>query len=532
MKYPAKKFADDTGVSEKFAKRILKLLYDKELDAEDLNAVLWRAREWFMKNRMPSLIEKLTDKEIEGLIDQLIVERAMWQSDCPRDVCCAETVEELESAFNSLGSPEAVWFFNALEFKDKKEFKAGDVVRVQIMRTGKWEHPMYGEVKITKKTIKDVVLNFKSKKRGVELAVDENHEPDHKALAWFKELISENDGNDLFADVELTKKGADLLNEGAYKYFSPEIVFSKLDEETGEQQSNLLIGGAFTNRPFFKNMVPLMASEGAAADVKLSDDTLRHALFFSHSSTMKKFLELMAKLVEKDTISASDKTELEQAFNELPEDDRNEEITKAFNEICAKFEEPEAKPEGEAEEKPEEKPEGKVEIEEEAETEEESEEEAKSEVPEGVEGVQANEDGSFEVTDPAKFAESIKGIQTLASKMQRQQTLAACEKAVTPLVFSEKRADRVILPKQKKEIVEFAASLDEKRRATFFSILGKLKAVPAEELGHGKDIEPDITKPETFSESDEVVKYFMEKLSQDLATAQKSAAEYYKGKQK
>lgn len=427
----------------------------------------------------------------------------------------------------------AAWFFSSVSFKEDKQYKKGDIVRVQIMRTGKWNHPMYGEVKIEKQTISDVVLNFKTNKRGVELAVDENHEDNHKALAWFKELITDNDGNDLFADVELTQKGANLLNEGAYKYFSPEIVFSKLDEETGEQQSNLLIGGAFTNRPFFKNMVPLMASEDAAADLKSgNDDALdRPAIFFSNSSNMKKFLELMSKLVEKDKISTSEKTELEQVYNELPQDDRSDEINKAFAETVAKCDEgeppaPEAKPEGE-------QPEAEPEAEPEPEPEPEAEPEAKPEVPVGVDGVQANEDGTFAITDPAKFSESVKGIQTQLSTWQREASLAACEKALSPLVFSEKRKDRVVLPKQKKQIVEFAASLDEKRRATFFSILGELKAVPAGEIGHGKDLPtPDVTKPETFSESDDVVKYFMETLGQDLATAQKSACDYYVAKAK
>lgn len=540
MKYSAQKFSQDTGISEKLASRILGLLYEKNLSAEDFSTLLWKLRDWFIQNQMPTLIEKLKDDEISGVIDQIMLERAMWQSQCPRDVCCAETESDLEMAFNALSRPETAWFFTTLNEDTDKVFKKGDVVRVQIMRTGTWQHQEYGEVKIDKKVIKEIVKNFNSGARGVDLAVDENHEPDHKALAWFKELIVENDGNDLYADVELTASGANLLNNGSYKYFSPEIVFHRIDEETGESQSNLLNGGAFTNRPFFKRMQPLMASEDATSAEQLGTArTTQGAYFFSHSSSMKKLIELMAKLADQTSISASDKTELEQVYSELPESDRSDDVNKTFAEILAKFDDAVTPPENETEEEKaarlaKEKEEKGEEEEEEEETEEEEVVEAPAEgaVP-AVDGVQANEDGSYKITDPAKFAESIKGIQALASNLQRETSLAACEKSVAPLIFSEKRKDKVILPKQRKAIVEFAASLDEKKRATFFSILGEMKTVPASEIGHGKVVKKaDVTKPETFSAEDTQVQFFMEKMAMDLPAAQKAAAHFYAEKAK
>ena len=146
------------------------------------------------------------------------------------------------------------------EFSDGKVFEAGDKVQIQIMRSGKWSHPMYGEINITPEVLTDVKKNFDEQARGIDLAVDENHESNHKALGWFRELTKKGKDS-LFATIELTKKGAELLSEGAYKYFSPEIVFNKQDEESGKSIKNLLIGGAFTNRPFFKAMQPLLASE-------------------------------------------------------------------------------------------------------------------------------------------------------------------------------------------------------------------------------------------------------------------------------
>ncbi len=539
MKYSAKKFADDTGISEKLADRILALVYEKKLGAEDFSSVLWKLRDWFIQNQMPALLEKLKDEEIGAVIDQIVLERAMWQSQCPRDVCCAETADELEAAFNSIGRPEAAWFFTALTNKENKTYKKGDVVRVQIMRTGTWQHPSYGEVKIDKKVIRDVVKNFENRERGIDLAVDENHEPDHKALAWFRDLVTENNDNDLFADVELTQKGADLLNEGAYKYFSPEIIFHKVDEETGDPQSNLLIGGAFTNRPFFKDMQPLMASENAANGEHSGKSSAKegHAVFFSHSKPMKKLLEVFAELVEKSTITLAEKEKLEQVYGELPTADRSPEINSAFAEILAKFDE-EAKPADKPEIPADETPEAKAareaaEAEEGDDDEEEDGEEDGAEVAasEALQGVVFNDDGTVKITDAAAFATSAKAQQKKFAEYQRAAAVAMCEKSLAPLVFSEKRKTRVVLPAHKKTIVAFAASLDEARRATFFSILGTLKAVPAGTLGSSKDAAiVDVKKPETFSENDEKVQWFMETFKQDLPTAQKSAADFYKAK--
>ena len=90
----------------------------------------------------------------------------------------------------------------------------------------KMESPSLLKIEITSKTLSEVKENFDNNERQIDLAVDENHEPNHKALARYRELYLKDNKNSLFAKLELTQKGADLLNEWAYKYFfSPEIVF-------------------------------------------------------------------------------------------------------------------------------------------------------------------------------------------------------------------------------------------------------------------------------------------------------------------
>ena len=70
--------------------------------------------------------------------------------------------------------------------------------------------------------------------------MDVNHDPEHKAVGWYKSVFRE--GNRLFATIEWTKEGLKHLQEQAYRYFSPELYFEFQDEETGDTIKNLLIG--------------------------------------------------------------------------------------------------------------------------------------------------------------------------------------------------------------------------------------------------------------------------------------------------
>lgn len=133
---------------------------------------------------------------------------------------------------------------------------------IEIMRTGKWDHPVYGRFEITEKDLDEFVANFNNRVRRVDLAVDQAHRPDEGAAGWFKALKRE--GNRLLALIEWTPLGQELIEAGIYRYFSPEFDFKYKDEETGKTYRNVLYGGGLTNRPFIKDMQPIMLSEEMA----------------------------------------------------------------------------------------------------------------------------------------------------------------------------------------------------------------------------------------------------------------------------
>ncbi len=312
----------------------------------------------------------------------------------------------------------------------------------------------------------------------------------------------------------MTKRGADLLTEGAYKYFSPEIIFSKKDEETGENVKDLLVGGAFTNRPFFKAMQPLMASEAADRQPGARNGTadLNSPVLFTNftSSMTRKLLTLLSDVAGQNKIKKSDIAHIKYAFSEL-NDTQKADVEEAVQDVYNRFEEEEkakvddvqpAKPadaeeenkEGEeggdkGEEKKEDEGEGEGDDEEDKAGAEQTEEEKKAaadaaeaekkaaddaaaaadEAGKAGDGVQANDKG--EVTMKASDLEILKNAQKTLSKMIKDNKTSAIDQRITKMLFSEKTKTGTLLPKDKKRIVAFCAGLSDPQAVEFMAIL-------------------------------------------------------------
>ncbi len=415
------------------------------------------------------------------------------------------------------------WLFSDLrgEFAEQREFQEGDTVDIQIMRVGKWNHALYGKVEVSENTLTDVVKNFKEDKRGIELAVDENHEPNHKALAWFKNVYKRGK-EEVFATLELTKRGAELLTEGAYKYFSPEIIFKKQDEESGSLVKNLLVGGAFTNRPFFKRMTPLMANEdGATVDHQNSI-----VIFTNSHDTMKGFMEKLSALNSKESITTEEFNELKASYETL-EEAHKESYSELVSEMEAKvglFAE-EGEEEAPAEEKAEEPKEEEAKEEApEAEAEEEKEEEAEEpaaeeEAPEAVEVAATEEVSSAEFNE---MKSQVRAMQKELAQKNRALRFSENEQKTRGFVFSESNKEGVLAPAMINKVAAFATNLSEKDATEFFSILEGVRtdlSAKTEEIGATGSI------TESFSE---VKDFYTGKMGFSEEQADLAVAEYKK----
>jgi len=143
------------------------------------------------------------------------------------------------------------------------EEKAGGY-ELQVLKPGVWDHPGYGMVEITPEIQQEFADNFQRDLRAhsssIGLPIDEEHYSDKGAVGWIKNLI--NKGNEgLFAIVEWNKKGRELIKEAIYRFFSPEFYFQYEDPEDRRLYNNVLVGGALTNRPYFKGLNPVVLSE-------------------------------------------------------------------------------------------------------------------------------------------------------------------------------------------------------------------------------------------------------------------------------
>lgn len=137
--------------------------------------------------------------------------------------------------------------------------------RVQLLRTGSFQ---YGEepMVITKEILASFVKNFEAKVRGYDdghLPVDYFHENEKIAAGWITGLGTENDGTELWADVEWTPRAIKALSEGELRYLSVEFHFDYESNEGKTKFGPTLFGAGLTNRPFIKGMKPVKKlSEG------------------------------------------------------------------------------------------------------------------------------------------------------------------------------------------------------------------------------------------------------------------------------
>jgi phage I-like protein len=309
------------------------------------------------------------------------------------------------------------------------------VSEIEVLATGSWDHPQYGHFDITEEDIETFVQSFNNKVRKVDIAVDQEHMPEKGAAGWYKALnkVFEDGKCKLKATIEWTKLGTQLIKDGIFKYFSPEFDFQYEDLETHEQFGNVLLGGALTNRPYFKSLAPVALSENMYAG--FINSTSKFTEGGENRMTKE---ELKAKLAENAEFVLS------------PEATEEEKVA---------FEEAKTELVKDAEEK------------EEAERVAQEEADAKAKADADAASVKASE----------KFiskADHIKEMNEMKSQLgivQKQLRFKEVQSQVEGYIFSESNVDGVLLPKAKDATVNLFMELSPKAAGLFTEFL---KALP------------------------------------------------------
>jgi phage I-like protein len=131
---------------------------------------------------------------------------------------------------------------------------------IQAMPLGSYEHPVHGTIAITPERVKQFAANIKAQVRGQDLDIDYDHKSKRDdAAGWVKDADARSDG--LWLLVEWTKEAAQKLKDRAYRYFSPEFQDEWEHPATKQKFTDVLFGGALTNRPFLKGILPINLSE-------------------------------------------------------------------------------------------------------------------------------------------------------------------------------------------------------------------------------------------------------------------------------
>lgn len=326
----------------------------------------------------------------------------------------------------------------------EKAFKQ-KTAEIEVLHSGEWQHPQYGLITISEDDIDKFIASFENKVRKVDLAVDQEHMPEKGAAGWYKDLkkVDDNGQAKLMATIEWTPIGQQLIKDGIFKYFSPEFDFDYEDLETHDHFENVLIGGALTNRPYFKSLAPVALSENMYAGFTSIKSTKKGG----EKNMTKK--ELTAKLAE-------------DADYKLPKD-ASDEDKKLFKEVKAGL----AK---EAEKQEEEKKKA---------------EEARK---------------LKEQKDSKKFisvAEHTKQMNELKSEMgivQKKLRTAEVKKQVRGYVFSESNPDGVLLPKNRDAAVDLLMAATPKQAKLFSEFLKELPKVSAKLFREEGGAEGDADK--------------------------------------
>jgi len=129
---------------------------------------------------------------------------------------------------------------------------------VHALPIGTYKHPLYGTIDISAERAKNFAESVVSKVRGIEPSINYVHDNNNVAAGWVKNAEQRSDGVWLF--VEWTADAAKAISDKKWRYFSSEYA-DEWEDPQGKKHKDVILGGALTNRPFMKNLVPINLSE-------------------------------------------------------------------------------------------------------------------------------------------------------------------------------------------------------------------------------------------------------------------------------
>jgi phage I-like protein len=209
------------------------------------------------------------------------------------------------------------------------EFDESNRSWVQMVPFGEWVHPVYGHLNITPERAQRFASNVNNNVRGQQLDIDYAHKEDstkgQKAAGWVIQAEVRDTG--VWGLIEWTPVARKELDDGEWRYFSPEFQDEWLDPRTQTIHRDVLFGGALTNRPFLKGILPINLSEVIAqregapeGSIRFVLESLRNPQQHDEGTTeeveMEEFLKGLASLLGYE-IKADDEASQQKALSDI-----------------------------------------------------------------------------------------------------------------------------------------------------------------------------------------------------------------------
>lgn len=187
--------------------------------------------------------------------------------------------------------------------------------KVQILRTGIIDYCQDPFI-VNSEILKKLKENFDNNARGIDLAIDYEHNNMGQSAGWIKSIDLDNNDTELWAFVDWNEEGKEKISKKIFRYLSSEFSMNFKNIETGMEYGPTLFGVALTNRPVVKNMQPV---------TKLSEASMEN------EEKKEEVIEVEAPIIEEEKKEEIIVNPIEEENKELKA--KLEEVEKQLSEI-------------------------------------------------------------------------------------------------------------------------------------------------------------------------------------------------------
>ena len=364
--------------------------------------------------------------------------------------------------------------------------KGGDKLpkRIPVLPKGEFMTQPYGNMVLDNNIFEQMIGNFNGNvRKAVPLDVDHAWE-NTRAGGWLTKLMNEDDG--LWAEVDYTPFGAELVENREYRMISAEWSFDYIDPQKSTHHGAVLVAATLTNRPLMQSMPTITASEKNLTNT----NGLVLLLNEDNKTSMPTLTEILAKAV-------ADRTEEDLKFLQENEAELTDEQKEQLEQETA-----DAKADADLEE-------AKKKEQEEADAKAKAEAEAAGKTPEEI-AKEAEEKEAANKDETIKAGE-LKRLQKIEAEFKAAEVLKAAEEFSKPFLASNDGGK--VLPAGKDALIKLSQTLNDSQRALLTSVLNATADQKVTKVA-GQDNKDGLTATEQYN-----------KLVKELMDSGKSASE-------